>query len=85
MDWVLFFTAITYSILGKFELPSLDILALLVILIVIGLVVVVLVKFFLILLPAILIAIVVYLLTSNALWAGIAFLVVALLSLIRKL
>ncbi|MDR0372949.1 MAG: hypothetical protein LBI79_05270 [Nitrososphaerota archaeon] len=88
MDLALLFAAVVYSVLDRLGFTGIDttILAILVILVIIGLVIIVLVKFFLILIPAILVAILVYFLTGgNMLWTGIAFLVVALLSLLRKI
>jgi hypothetical protein len=76
------FLMIIYSILGSLNLD----LTAFVILIIIALVIVILIKLFLILIPAVLVAIVVYLLTSGDLfWTGIAFLIVAALSLLSKL
>ena len=73
---------IVLSILGSL---GLDITAL-VILVIIGLVIIVLIKIFLVLIPAILVAVVVYFLTGGDLfWTGIAFLVVAALSILAKL
>ena len=73
---------IILSILGSLGLD----LTALVILVIIGLVIIILIKLFLVLIPAILIAIVVYFLTGGDLfWTGIAFLVVAALSVLAKL
>jgi hypothetical protein len=73
---------IVLSILGSLGLD----LTVLVILVIIGLVIIILVKLFLVLIPAILVAIVVYFLTGGDLfWTGIAFLVVAALSILSKL
>jgi hypothetical protein len=59
---------------------------LLLILVIIGLVVIVLIRLFLVLIPAILVALLVYFLTGGDLfWTGVAFLVVALLSLIARI
>jgi membrane protein YdbS with pleckstrin-like domain len=44
-----------------------------------------LIKLFLVLIPAIIVAAIVYLFTGDLLWTGIAFLVVALLSIIAKI
>ena len=55
------------------------------VLVIIGLVVIVLIKLFLVLIPAILVALLVWFLTGDPFWAGVAFLVVALLSLIAKI
>jgi hypothetical protein len=80
-----FVMAIVYSVLESLGLGNIDWVFLL-ILVVIGLVIIVLLKLFLVLIPAVLIAIVVYFLTGGDLfWTGIAFLVVAALSLISKL
>jgi hypothetical protein len=73
---------IVLSILGSLGLD----LTALVILIIIGLIIIILIKLFLVLIPAILVAIVVYFLTNGDLfWTGIAFLVVAALSILAKL
>jgi hypothetical protein len=70
------------SILGGLGIS----LTALIILVIIGLIIIVLIKLFLVLIPAILVAIVVYFLTGGDLfWTGIAFLVVAALSVIAKL
>ena len=61
---------IVLSILGSIGLD----LTALVILVIIGLVIIVLIKLFLVLIPAILVAIVVYFLTGDLFWTGIAFL-----------
>lgn len=59
---------------------------LLLILVIIGLIVIVLIRLFLILIPAILVALLVYFLTGGDLfWTGIAFLVVALLSIVARI
>jgi hypothetical protein len=76
---------IVYSILSSLGLGGFD-LTFLVILVIIGLIIVILIKLFLVLIPAILVAIVVYFLTSGDLFlTGIAFLVVAALSILAKL
>ena len=78
------FISIMYSILSSLGLGWLN-LPLLVILIIIGLVIIVLIKLSLVLIPAIIIAAIVYFLTGDLLWTGIAFVVVALLSIIAKI
>lgn len=78
------FLAVIYSILSSLHLGSLDI-PLLIILVIIGLIIIVLIKLFLVLIPAIIVAAIVYFLTGDLLWTGIAFLVVALLSIIAKI
>jgi hypothetical protein len=76
---------IIYSVLGSLHLPfSVDI-TFLIVLVIIGLIIVILIKLFLVLIPAILVAIVVYFLTGDLFWTGIAFLVVAALSVLAKL
>ena len=60
-------------------------LTLLIILVIIGLVVIVMIKLFLVFIPAIVVALIVYFLTYDLFWTGVAFLVVALLSLIAKI
>lgn len=60
-------------------------LVLLFLLLVVGLVVIVLLaKFLIFILPAGIIALVVWFLTGSVFWAGVAFLLVALISLIRR-
>ena len=82
-----FMTLITviYSILSSLGLAGFDV-TFLIVLIIIGLIIIVLIRLFLVLIPAILVAIVVYFLTGGDLfWTGIAFLVVAALSILSKL
>jgi len=77
--------AIVYSILDSLGLGGLD-LTFLIVLVIIGLIIIVLIKMFLVLIPAIIVAIIVYFLTSGDLfWTGVAFLVVAALSILAKL
>ncbi len=57
----------------------------LVILIIIGLIIIFLIRLVLILIPAAIVAFIVWFLTSSAWWAGIAFLVIAALSILKKL
>jgi len=64
---------LTYDLLGLIGL------------IILGLVIVFLIRLVLILLPAAVVAFVVWCLTNNTWWAGIAFLVVAALSILKKL
>ena len=68
------------SVLG-FEL---DIIAL-VALVIIGLIIIFLLRVVLVLIPAALVAFVVWWLTGSTFWAGIAFLVIAALSVLKKL
>jgi hypothetical protein len=66
------------------QLPSIIDLALLLLLLVIGIIIIiVIVKILLFILPAAIIAVVVWLLTGSLLWAGVAFVVVALISLLK--
>ena len=77
--------AVVYSILESLGLGGFD-FAFLIILVIIGVIIVILIKLFLVLIPAIIVAIIVYFLTSGDLfWTGIAFLVVAALSIIKKI
>jgi len=77
-----FLMSIILFVLGSFTFD----LTALIVLIIIGLIIIVLIKLFLVLIPAILVAIVVWFLTGgNLFWTGIAFLVVAALSILAKL
>jgi len=79
------FLPIIYSVLSSLGLGSISI-PLLIVLVIIGLIIIVLIKLFLILIPAIIVAAIVYFLTGGDLfWTGIAFLVVALLSILSKI
>ncbi|MGO8806618.1 MAG: hypothetical protein ACLQO7_08475 [Candidatus Bathyarchaeia archaeon] len=80
---VLFLTMI-YSILSSLGLAWLS-LPLLIVLVVIGLIIIILIKLFLVLIPAIIVAAIVYFFTGDLLWTGIAFLVVALLSIAARI
>jgi hypothetical protein len=85
MNFFALFLAVVYSVLDSLGLSGLDV-TLFIILVIIGLIIIVLIKLFLVLIPAILVAILVYFLTGGDLfWTGIAFLVVAALSIIAKL
>ena len=76
---------VIFSVLGIFDsIPQFDIIAL-VILVIIGILIILLIRLLLILIPAVLLAIVVWLFTGNLFWTGITFLVVAALSILRKL
>ncbi len=64
--------------------PLIDV-AFLLLLLVIGLVIIILLaKVFLFILPAGIIALIVWFLTGSVFWAGVAFLVVALISLLKR-
>jgi hypothetical protein len=73
--------SIILAVLGSFEL---DIVALIG-LVILGLIIIVLIRLLLILIPAGLVAFAVWYFTGNLLWAGIAFLVIAALSILKKL
>ena len=80
-----FFLPIVFSLLSSLGLGWLN-LPLLLVLIIIGLVIIVLIRLFLVLIPAIIVAAIVYFLTGRDLfWTGIAFVVVALLSIAAKI
>ena len=84
MNFVMLLPTI-FSILNSIGLGALSI-PLLIVLIIIGLIIIILIKLFLVLIPAIIVAIIVYFITGGDLfWTGIAFLVVALLSMIAKI
>ena len=57
----------------------------LVALIVIGLIIIFIIRLLLILIPAVIVAFIVWFLTGSGWWAGVAFLVIAALSVLRKL
>jgi len=84
MNFLSLLLVVVYSVLESIGLGGVD-WVFLVVLVIIGLVIILLVKLFLVFIPAILAAVVVYLLTGDLFWAGVAFLVVALLSLLSKL
>jgi hypothetical protein len=76
--------AVVYSILNSIGLGGFDI-GFLVVLIIIGLIIIVLIKLFLVLIPAIIVAAIVYFFTGDLFWTGIAFVIVALLSIVAKI
>jgi hypothetical protein len=78
------FMAVIYSILSSIGLGGFDI-TFLIVLIIIGLVIIILIKLFLVLIPAIIVAAIVWFLTGDLFWTGVAFLVVALLSILSKI
>ncbi len=68
-----------------FDIPDIYGILLLILLVIIGIVIIVLIaKILLFILPAAIIALVILFLTGSWFWAGIAFLVVAFISLIRR-
>jgi hypothetical protein len=80
-----FALAVICALLSFLEsIPQLDIVAL-VVLIIIGIIIILLIRLLLMLIPAVLIAIVVWFFTNSLFWAGIAFLVIAALSVLKKL
>jgi hypothetical protein len=70
-----------FAVLGN--LPF-DLVALIV-LVIIGLIIILLIRLLILLVPAAILGFVVWLLTSSLFWAGIAFLVIAALSILKKL
>ncbi len=82
MDKVL---AVLYAVLGIFDsIPHFDIVAL-VILVIIGIIIILLIRLLLILIPAVLLALVVWFFTGSLFWSGITFLIVAALSILKRL
>jgi len=78
------FLPIIYSVLSSLGLGAISI-PLLIVLVVIGLIIIILIKLFLVLIPAIIVAAMVYFVTGDLFWTGVAFLVVALLSILSKI
>jgi hypothetical protein len=77
--------AVIYAVLGILDsIPQFDIMAL-VILVIIGIIIILLIRLLLMLIPAVLLALVVWFFTNSLFWAGIAFLVIAALSILKKL
>ena len=77
--------AVLYAVLSIFDsIPHFDIIAL-VVLVIIGIIIILLIRLLLILIPAVLLAIVVWFFTGSLFWAGITFLVIAALSILKKL
>jgi hypothetical protein len=77
--------AVIFAVLGIFDsIPQIDLVAL-VVLVIIGVIIILLIRLLIMLIPAVLLAIVVWFFTSSLFWAGIVFLVVAALSLLKKL
>jgi hypothetical protein len=77
--------ALLYAVLGIFDsIPQFDLIAL-VVLVIIGIIIILLIRLLLILIPAVLLALVVWFFTGSLFWAGITFLVVAALSILKKL
>jgi hypothetical protein len=77
--------AVLYAVLSIFDsIPQFDIIAL-VVLVIIGIIIILLIRLLLILIPAVLLALVVWFFTGSLFWAGITFLVIAALSILKKL
>ena len=77
--------AVILTVLGIFDsIPQIDIIAL-VVLVIIGIIIILLIRLLIMLIPAVLLAIVVWFFTSSLFWAGVVFLVVAAVSILKKL
>lgn len=68
----------------SFPLPTNEIWGLIA-LIIIGLIIIFLIRLILILIPAAIVAFIVWYITRSSWWAGVAFLVIAALSILKKL
>jgi hypothetical protein len=74
-----------FAVLGIFDsIPQIDIIAL-VVLVIIGIIIIMLIRLLLMIIPAVLLALVVWFFTGSLFWAGITFLIVAALSILKKL
>jgi hypothetical protein len=77
--------AVIYAVLGILDsIPQFDIMAL-VVLVIIGIIIILLIRLLLMLIPAVLLALVVWFFTGSLFWTGITFLVIAALSILKKL
>jgi hypothetical protein len=77
--------AVIYAVMAIFDsIPQFDIIAL-VVLVIIGIIIILVIRLILMLIPAVLLALVVWFLTGSLFWAGITFLVIAALSILKKL
>ena len=77
--------AVIYAVSGIFDtIPQIDIIAL-VILVIIGIILIMLIRLLVMLIPAVLLALAVWFFTGSLFWAGITFLVIAALSILKKL
>lgn len=73
------------AVLGIFDsIPQIDIIAL-VVLVIIGIIIIILIRLLIMLIPAVLLALAVWFFTGSLFWAGITFLVIAALSILKKL
>ena len=73
-----------YSVLSSLGLGWLS-WPLLIVLVIVGLIIIILIKLFIVLLPAIIVAAIVYFFTHDPLWTGIAFVIIALISIAAKI
>jgi hypothetical protein len=77
--------AVIFTVLGIFDsIPQIDLIAL-VVLVIIGIIIILLIRLLIMLIPAVLLALVVWFFTGSLFWAGITFLIIAALSLLKKL
>ena len=77
--------AVIYAFTSLFDsIPHVDIVAL-VVLVIIGIIIILLIRLLLMFIPAVLLALVVWFFTGSLFWAGIIFLVIAALSILKKL
>lgn len=73
------------AVLGIFDsIPQIDIIAL-VVLVIIGVIIIILIRLLIMFIPAVLLALAVWFFTGSLFWAGITFLVIAALSVLKKL
>lgn len=80
-----FILAIVYALANLFDsVTQIDIITL-VALVIIGIIIILLIRLLIMLIPAILLALVVWFLTGSLFWAGITFLIIAALSILKKL
>jgi len=76
---------VIFTVLGILDsIPQIDLIALAV-LIIVGIIIIMLIRWLIMLIPAVLLALVVWFFTQSLFWAGIVFLVVAALSILKKL
>ena len=79
------FISILFAVLSIFDsIPQIDIVAL-VTLVIIGIIIIMLIRLLIMLIPAVLLALVIWFFTGSLFWAGIIFLIVAALSVLKKL
>ena len=74
-----------FAVLGIFDsTPQIDLIALIV-LIIVGIIIIMLIRLLLMLIPAVLLALLVWFLTGSLFWSGITFLIIAALSILKKI